>query len=62
MSLREIVYNRRIINNVVDTGSQLALLDDVNILLPQNNEILQYNSTSGKWENKQISGYTHKSF
>lgn len=62
MSLREIVYNRRIINNVVDTGTQLALLDDVNILLPQNNEVLQYSSTSGKWENKQISGYTHKSF
>jgi len=46
----------------VDTGTLLSLLGDVNILLPQNNEILQYNSTSGKWENKQISGYTHKSF
>lgn len=38
----------------------MALLDDVNVLLPQNNEVLQFNSVSGKWENKSITGYTHK--
>lgn len=56
------MYNRRVINNIVDTGTQLALLDDVNLLLPQNNEVLQYNSISGKWENKDLgAGYTYKS-
>ena len=40
LAIREIVYNKRVINNIVDTGTQLALLDDVNILLPQNNQVL----------------------
>lgn len=40
LAIKEIVYNRRVINNIVDTGTQLALLDDVNILLPQNNQVL----------------------
>lgn len=61
MSLWELLYNRKVINNVIDTGTQLALLDDVNVLLPQNNEVLQFNSVSGKWENKSITGYTYKS-
>lgn len=61
MSLWELLYNWKVINNIVDTGTQLALLDDVNVLLPQNNEVLQFNSVSGKWENKNITGYTYKS-
>lgn len=61
MSLRELLYNWKVINNIVDTGTQLTLLDDTNILLPQNNEVLQFNSISGKWENKSITGYTYKS-
>ena len=62
LAIREIVYNKKVINNIVDTGTTFALLDDVNILLPQNNQIPQYNSTSGKWENKTLTGYTHESF
>ncbi len=40
MSLWELLYNWKVINNIVDSGSQIALLDDTNILLPQNNEVL----------------------
>lgn len=40
LAIREVVYNWWIINNIVDTGTQLALLDDCNVLLPQNNEVL----------------------
>lgn len=40
LALWEIVYNKKVINNIVDTGTTLALLDDVNILLPQNNQLL----------------------
>lgn len=45
----------------MNIGTLLSLLGDTDILLPQNNQVLQFNSTSGKWENKSITGYTHKS-
>lgn len=40
-------------NGIAYTGSQdLSGLSDVSLSSPQNNEILAYNSTTHKWENK----------
>lgn len=53
--------SKKIVNNIVDIGTSLALLSDTDIINPQNGQVPQYNSISGKWENKNIDGYTYKS-
>lgn len=46
--------NTKIINNVVDIGTSLELLSDTNIISKANNDLLTYNSTSQRWENKPL--------
>lgn len=57
--IKEIVSNKKILNQNINIGTSLSLLSDTNIINPQNSQILSYDSSTNKWNNSNLglSGY-----